>query len=101
MTIGPEPMTATEPMSARLGNGRPIRRGATVDEPGQRLAGVVGPRAGLRVKLQRGDIPVAEGEALDGAVVERRMGHEGRAVGGLELAPRLGPPHREAVVLGR
>ena len=67
MTIGPDPITATERMSARLGNCGSIRRGDPVDERGQRLAGVVRPGAGLGVELERGHVAVAqdsEGQGL-------------------------------------
>src|SRR6476660_11465 len=69
ITIGPEPMTATEWMSRRLGNRGPLGGGDPVDEPGQRLAGVVRPGAGLGVELERGHVTVAQREPLDGAVI--------------------------------
>src|SRR5207344_916631 len=100
MTIGPEPMTATDRMSGRLGNGGPIGGGEPVDEGGQGLAGVVRAGAGLGMELERGDVAVAQGEPFDGAVVERCVGDDAGPERRREVAARLGPAHREAVVLG-
>src|SRR5919204_1776144 len=102
MTIGPDPMTATVPISERLGNGRSQGAGGgPVDEGGQGGAGVMRPGPGLGMELERRNVEVAQREPLDRAVVERRVRDRARAERRRELASGVRAADGEAVVLRR
>src|SRR5262249_53777487 len=86
MTIGPEPIRQTDSMSGRLGN-RSQLLGPLRDD----RCTVMGPGARLGVELRRASPQLRVVEALDRAVVQRRV-RDALAVAG---------SNREAVVLRR
>src|SRR5688572_10584999 len=84
MTIGPAPITQMDSRSGRLGIPD------LLDPFGDLRPGVVRARAGFRMELERARMLLRQGQALDGAVVERNV----RDLGAV-------PAYREAVVLAR
>ena len=73
---GPEPITAILCRSSRRGTSAApprARRPTRSTKSHQRVAGVVRPGRGLGVELHRPDRPVGQPQALDRAVVERRV----------------------------
>src|SRR3954452_4064946 len=102
MTIGPEPRIRMRWRSSRRGTD-------ALQESIEQVQGVVRPRSGLGVVLDRAARHVEQLEALDRPVVEVDVAELGPAEIGLPLdglvgVDRLravGPEHREAVVLRR
>src|SRR3954451_3955652 len=100
MTIGPEPRMRIFWRSSLRGTDR-------LQEAIELVQGVVRPRAGLRVVLDRRALDLEQLEALDRAVVEVDVGERGLAeVGGpahrligLDAPTAVRGAHREAVVL--